>query len=205
MMKRVVIALAMISMSSTMLAPKFTHGFGFIERIRNESEYPVSVFFEKTIHDELPENTTVRIKSLRSSYEDGRYFAVRKHFGSWRMVADTDRKDDPATLYTVSRYVTKHLVDCVGFYSNTAGSKFMNTDDVRHVFFKGERIKGEDYKNAHWTIDGPTLENCSLKSRVSGYLNARGTGQTQMTGEKTSKFQKTSRASKIHGTGKAKK
>lgn len=44
------------------------HGWAIIDRIRNSTEFPVDIYFYKTLHDLLPPGTVVRIKSLKSEY-----------------------------------------------------------------------------------------------------------------------------------------
>jgi hypothetical protein len=163
------------------------HGKGFLARVRNRSEYPISFFQEKKLHDYLPEGTVIRIKSLRPEYgSTGRYYAVRKVVGAYRLVADTLDPNDPATHLTVSRFVARDFTDYIGISSSTAEGKYLqSSSNSREAKFTGNDIKDDRLSDAHWQVislgdwdpktNKPGFDNCYLKSRVSGYLQARGT------------------------------
>ncbi len=44
------------------------HGWAVIDRIRNQTEFPADVFYNKTLHDLLPPDTVIRIKSIKNEY-----------------------------------------------------------------------------------------------------------------------------------------
>jgi hypothetical protein len=174
----ILLAVAVVGPCEILHAPVLNHGLGLLQRIRNESAYPISYFLVKTIHDQLPEGSVVRIKSLRPEYgAKGRYYAVRRIKGAWRLVADTTDPDDPATLLDVGRFISGTLTDYLGFSSNLAGGKYMTSlPETRAVQFSGEQIFDDEFAETHWKIFGKTLDRCYLKGRISGYLSARGSG-----------------------------
>lgn len=192
---------AVLSLCSLMspLGPVLDHGLGFLQRVRNNSEYPINFAQEKTILDYLPDGTVFRIKSLRKEYgPQGRYYAVRKIVGAYRLEADTFDPDDSATHFVIKRFVSRDFTEYIGIYSDFAEGMFLKTDDSRAATFSMQDIMDDKSAEGHWTIadlsgDGNgaidarkfmdpnfaanVFNACYLKSRVSGYLQSRGTPQ----------------------------
>lgn len=148
-----------------------SHGFAFLERIRNMTEFPVSLFYDKTIHDLLPANTVVRLKSYKAEYGvAGRYFAARLEGGAWRLKADTTDPEDPATQFVVHRHILRDLSDWLGFTAMAAGKAYLNANLSQAVQFGSEEFASDDKPEAHWKIIGSTIDRCSLQNQLTGGL-----------------------------------
>ncbi len=179
--------------------PSSEHGLGFLQRVRNNSEYPIDFSQEKTLLDFLPDGTVIRIKSLKKEYGvNGRYYAARKIVGAYRLEADTINPEDPATYFVVKRFVARDFSEYMGLYSDSAEGQFMKTDDSRAVTFSMPDVMDDTNAPGHWTIVDSTgaekggidqrkfldphfastvFNNCYIKSRVSGFMQSRGTPQ----------------------------
>jgi len=179
--------------------PSSEHGLGFLQRVRNNSEYPIDFSQEKTLLDFLPDGTVIRIKSLKKEYGvNGRYYAARKIVGAYRLEADTINPEDPATYFVVKRFVARDFSEYMGLYSDSAEGQFMKTDDSRAVTFSMPDVMDDASAAGHWTIVDSTgtekggidqrkfldpqfastvFNNCYLKSRVSGFMQSRGIPQ----------------------------
>ncbi len=170
---------------------------GFLQRVRNNSIYAIDFSQEKTLLDFLPDGTVIRIKSLRKEYGvTGRYYAVRKLVGAYRLEADTIDPEDPATQFVVKRFVGRDFSEYIGLYSDSAEGLFMQTNDSRAVTFSIPDIMSDANATGHWTIVDASGEekpdqkkfldpqyassvfnSCYLKSRSSGFMQSRGTPQ----------------------------
>jgi len=179
--------------------PSSEHGLGFLQRVRNNSAYPIDFSQEKTILDYLPDGTVIRIKSLRKEYgTQGRYYAVRKLVGAYRLEADTFDPNDRATHFVVKRFVSRDFSEYMGLYSDFAEGQFMKTDDSRAVTFSMNDIMDDKAAQGHWSVvdisgdERAKLDDkkfmdpvfaanifnaCYLKSRVSGFMQSRGKPQ----------------------------
>jgi hypothetical protein len=174
------------------------HGLGFLQRVRNNSEYAISFAQSKTILDYLPDDTKIRIKSLRKEYGvSGRYYAVRKLVGAYRLQADTIDPEDIATHLTIKRFVARDFTEYIGIYSDVAQGQFMKSDDSRAITFSMPDMMDDKLAEGHWTIvdangDSGAIDskkfldpqyaanvfnNCFLKSRTSGFMQSRGKPQ----------------------------
>ncbi|MFC1854401.1 hypothetical protein ACFLY6_00830 [Candidatus Dependentiae bacterium] len=151
------------------------HGYAFLERIRNLTDFPASVFYKKTIHDQLPADSVVRIKSFKEDYgPKGRYYAARLVGGGWRLRADTDDPDDPATQFITHRYVSRDLTDWLGFTSAAAGKDYLGALPSNAVQFAVDDFADEMKVSAHWQIIGSNLRRCVVKNRMTkGFLSCR--------------------------------
>ncbi|MBM3894499.1 hypothetical protein FJ366_02795 [Candidatus Dependentiae bacterium] len=170
---------------------------GFLQRVRNNSIYAIDFSQEKTLLDFLPEGTVIRIKSLRKEYgPTGRYYAVRRLVGAYRLQADTIDPEDTATHFVVKRYVARDFSEYMGLYSDSAEGLFLQTNDSRAATFSLQDIMSDTNASGHWSIvdasgeEKPDQKNfldpqyastvfnaCYLKSRVSGFMQSRGTPQ----------------------------
>ena len=185
--------------SALALGPSSEHGLGFLQRVRNNSEYAIDFSQEKTILDYLPDGTVLRIKSLRKEYGvAGRYYAARKLVGAYRLEADTLDPNDPATHFVVKRYVARDFSEYMGLYSDFAEGQFMKSDDSRAVTFSLPDIMDDKSAEGHWTVVDASGDEkskldarkfldpnfaanvfnaCYIKSRVSGFMQSRGKPQ----------------------------
>lgn len=173
------------------------HGLGFLQRVRNNSEYPISFSQSKTILDYLPNDTVIRIKSLRKEYGvTGRYYAVRKMVGAYRLEADTLDPEDLATHFVIKRFVSRDFTEYIGIYSDSAEGMFMKSDDTRAITFSLPDMMDDKTPEGHWSVIDASgnssnaisdkkfmdpnfaanvFNNCYLKCRASGVMQARGT------------------------------
>ncbi|MCK4499544.1 hypothetical protein KAU11_03555, partial [Candidatus Babeliales bacterium] len=151
------------------------HGFAVIERLRNSTTYPVQVSTKKTVHDRLPIESVVRIKSRKPEYgEDGRYYALRQDGGRYILRSDAIDSSDPATEFIVYRHLDKDLNDWLGFSSFAANRQMMRATKTQSVQFFGKDFENEESIGAHWKISGSNLIGCHLQSRLTkGFLSAR--------------------------------
>jgi hypothetical protein len=164
-----------------------SHGYAFLERIRNMTDFSVSIFYKKTIHDALPVDTTVRIKSFKPEYgEDGRYYAARLVGGAWRLQADTTDKNDTATLFNIHRYVSRDLRDWLAFSSAAGGKKYLNSKPSQSTQFGAPDYADDIQTAAHWEIVGASTDRCALRNReTGGFLSCRGKEDETKLGEYT--------------------
>jgi len=201
MMPKVTLALFFLvtSFASNLHGVSITdHGLGFLQRVRNNSEYPIDFAQSKTILDYLPDDTVIRIKSLRKEYGiTGRYYAARKLVGAYRLQADTLDPEDLATHFVVKRFVTRDFTEYIGIYSNVAKGLYMKSDESRAITFSLPDMMDDKIAEGHWTIVDANGESgaidskkfldpqfaanvfntCFLKSRASGFMQARGVPQ----------------------------
>lgn len=198
--RKLVVAVVVLFCSISQLsAPSSEHGLGFLQRVRNNSEYPIDFSQDRTILDYLPDGTVLRIKSLRKEYgSNGRYYAVRKIVGAYRLQADTFDPNDPATHFVVKRFVSRNFTEYMGLYSDFAEGQFMKSDDSRAITFSMPDIMDDKAAQGHWSIvdisgqEGAKLDDkkfmdptfaasifnaCYLKSRASGFMQSRGVAQ----------------------------
>ena len=152
------------------------YGFAVIERFRNNTKYHVNIEKKKTIHDLLPVDTVIRIKSLKPEYgTEGRYYAVRKNHSGYSLKADTTDKDDPAAELIVHRYTSKDLQDWIGLSSLIANKQFLRAAKNQAVQLYAKTFANEGEIGAHWKISGGDLRRCFLQNRGSkGFLSTRG-------------------------------
>ncbi|MFC1854400.1 hypothetical protein ACFLY6_00825, partial [Candidatus Dependentiae bacterium] len=151
------------------------YGVAVIERVRNSTAYPIKVVTKKTIHDSLPSESIVRIKSKKPGYgESGRYFAVRQESGRYILKADTTDSTDPATELVVHHNLANDLTDWLAFSSMTANGQVLRALESQAVQFFEKGVSGEKNSNAHWKIHGSSLEDCYLENRLTkGFLGSR--------------------------------
>jgi hypothetical protein len=148
------------------------HGSALIERIRNNTDYPINIEGKKTIHDLLPAGTVVRIKSRKADYgNDGKYYAVRKERGGYFLKADTTDSSDKATELVVKRHFSNGE-DSLGFYSATANKQMLRASDNQAVQFTDKSFASDDAVGAQWKISGGDLKFCYLQNRkTTGFLS----------------------------------
>lgn len=252
------------------------HGWGIIDRIRNDTDFPVDIFYNRTLHDLLPPGTTFRIKSLKRDYilesvaraeasalddeegsdEEGetsrfggvekgeskknkrrfgreekpdesegggfkagvkkkkksvadqpsnfRYLAARELAGNFRLKADTTDKDDPATMFTVSKHIKSNLNTYLGIESNVNPGAFLRVKKNNEAVFvkntmldfivedgqkSNDNFSSDFDKDSHWLLysrgvkpedpiditRGTYLKSCSFKNEsADAYLSVRG-------------------------------
>ncbi len=150
------------------------HGWGYLERLKNETDFPISISYEKhPTHDAMPEQSVVRIKSLDPRHgKEGKYYTVRKVEKTFFFQADGTDAKDPATLFTVHHRMSGDLKSWLGFSHATARGNMMRFDpETKTIVFDKKDFLSEDAQASHWEIIGSTIEDCYLKNRLSeGFL-----------------------------------
>lgn len=178
------------------------YGLGILKGVRNQTKYSITIRASgaKNLHDQLPEGTIVRLKSLDPQFgEQGKYFTVRKDSkGAISFKADTDDTKDKSTYFVVTHRVSQNLKDWVGFTHPLTADKTMQvTPGSLDVNFLNKSFKEEKDTQSHWEIVGKTLSNCALRNRKT-----RG-GLTFFSGEREQKKITTSQLTDTYGIEQA--
>ncbi len=146
------------------------HGFGILKSVRNNTIFPGSVRFEKTLHDALPSDTIVRIKSLAT----GKYFTLQKN-GSFKI--DGDDPQNPATRFTIARRLSPNLHDWIGLAHNNAPNKMLQVDEQSGgmATFASNKFSEEEDIQCHWelviTTEEGSIDDCAIRNRkTNGFL-----------------------------------
>lgn len=182
------------------------HGWAVLDRVRNQTDYPVDIFFNKDLHDLLPPETTFRIKSTKKDYisSQGKYLAARNLSGEWRLVADTNDDQDPATIFKVRKHINPQLETFLGIEALILPEALLRVRSNNEIILSEksqlELIKNEGQKSSdnfssdfdtdsQWMLysknltpkdpidpnDGRYLNTCSLKNNfINGFLSIRG-------------------------------
>lgn len=125
------------------------HGYGFLELIKNDSTFPVGVFFDKSVHDALPPDSMIRLKDLSS----GNYYrVVRTKDSGIVCVPDTKDINDTATQFRVRRYVDYNLNDFITFSSAVVKDNVMSIDDSGKIVFGSIEYQDPSLTSSHWTL-----------------------------------------------------
>lgn len=151
------------------------YGFAVVERFRNNTDYYVNIEGAKTIHDLLPSETVIRIKSYKPEYgKEGRYYAVRKSKEGYFLTADATDPTDASTELIVQHYLDSKMNDWLGFSSLKANKQLLRANSKQAVQFSEKAFADEGQSSAHWKILGSTLARCVLQNRLTtGCLSAR--------------------------------
>lgn len=154
------------------------YGLGVLTSVRNLTKYSISIESgAKSINDQLPEGTIVRIKSLEPRFgPEGKYYTLRKGGGSkGALVFSPDSTDpkDKSTYFVVKRRVSPDLKDWLGFTHPIADDKNLEVKPVTlDLGFFDTSFLDEKDTQSHWSIVGKSLDKCSLKNRqTGGYLS----------------------------------
>lgn len=131
------------------------HGYAVIDRIRNDTDFPVDIFYNKTLHDLLPSDSVIRIKSFKKEYaisqaissdeskggatkqtsQAFRYLAARNLAGDWHLRADTIDPNDPATKFIVHKHLSPDLSSFIGIRSEVVGDAMLRAYKNNKVIF----------------------------------------------------------------------
>ena len=133
-------------------------GYGFLERIRNSTKYPCDIYFIKDKpEDFLPEETTIRIKSIA----DGKYYSYRQQADkTFPCKADTTDPKDRNTLFAIRKGIAPNLTPRISLSPVDDPKKFLTFDpDSKLLKIEVIDYASEDNKQCHWEI-------------VSSYVNA---------------------------------
>jgi hypothetical protein len=149
-------------------------GFAVLSSIENKiQKFGINFSFEQTLHDQFPKGTTVRMKCLSS----GKYYAVRNNKDTkagqqgFTLIADTKDPKDPATVFTIDRYLSgAPLKDFLGLKSNVAGGFYMQVDpETKAIVFSSGDFSAEN-PAAHWEIptEITSIKECFLQNKKTG-------------------------------------
>ncbi len=152
-------------------------GSAVITFIRNNTAYPMSISIgseKNELLDQIPEDSIVRIKSLKSSFgERGKYYSVNKINDSNVLKADCDDALSAKTDFLVKKYKsTSFKKSFLGLVLPDNKSNYLIADKSNKVQF-GPASGGfyrEEGVNAQWTIQGSRLDVCYLKNRLTDGL-----------------------------------
>lgn len=121
----------------------------------------------KNLFESLSENSKFEVSPYR-------FFAARKIMGAWRLIADTNDASDPATQFIVEHYRDGQLNDWLGFRPVVQDNFYLAAVGGNAVTSSADKFAGDEFKSAHWKLDGTNLNNCALVSRdVLGFLSCR--------------------------------
>lgn len=70
------------------------HGWAIIDRIKNDTPYPISVFYNKSLHDLLPPGSVIRIKSRKKEYVE--LAALEEELSQNKQPTTTSQEKDQA-------------------------------------------------------------------------------------------------------------
>ncbi len=146
------------------------HGYALLGRVKNNSEESAGLLFEKKRHDDLPNQTFVRIKSLDPELgKEGKYFTVSKDSANRFTMNPTTTNSKKASTFIIARRMSKNLHDWLGISSPDANNAFMRFDkETKDVVFdaKDSTFTDEDNYDCHWEIpEDVTIDNAVLKNR----------------------------------------
>lgn len=134
------------------------HGWAIIDRIRNSTEFPVDIFYNKTLHDLLPPESVIRIKSLKQEYslnaetenkttagktKPFRYLSARNIAGNFRLKADTTDPEDPATRFIIRKHIQADLQTFLGIEAEVNPDKLLRTKKNNEAIFS--KTSGLDF------------------------------------------------------------
>ncbi len=164
------------------------HGWAVLDRVKNDTDFPVSIYFYKTLHDLLPMETHVRIKSLKKDYftqavdKDGktnadaknfRYLAARKKSGNWVLSADTTDANDPATTFIIRKYLAQDLSSYLGFEAALAPGQLLRAKSSNQAIFSKSTTQDSVMKAGGYSSDNFSSD---FDSDAHWELHCNGTG-----------------------------
>ncbi|MCB9493798.1 MAG: hypothetical protein H6679_06015 [Epsilonproteobacteria bacterium] len=149
------------------------HGYGFITRVINNSDEPADIrIVDKKIHDALPSDTQIRIKSLDPKLgPDGAYFVLQQDKNNPFWHFETTKSREKATVFTVYRYIAPNLDDWIGLSTPKAKGNMINFNEkTKKVDFDGEtkNFKLAESTAMQWKIAGTDINNCMLQHNLTG-------------------------------------
>ena len=146
------------------------HGFGILERIINQTVFPIDFLYEKHMHDNLPQGTVVRIKNKAL----GKYYRLQVlKDGSYSFKADGDNPQDPGTYFVIERRFSPNLQSWIGFSHNSMNRNVLQVDEKnKQLVFTDREFADEAAEKSHWEIvggdfksDAAKIENCYIQNR----------------------------------------
>ena len=146
------------------------HGFGILERIINQTVFPIDFLYEKHMHDNLPQGTVVRIKNKALD----KYYRIQVlKDGSYSFKADGDNPQDPGTHFIIERRFSPNLQSWIGFSHNAMNRNILQVDEKnKQLAFTDREFADEEAEKSHWEIVGgdfksdvAKIKNCYLQNR----------------------------------------
>ncbi|MFA6527158.1 MAG: tectonin domain-containing protein [Candidatus Babeliales bacterium] len=148
-------------------------GYGFLERMRNDTKYPCDIYFNKDrSEDFLPELTTFRIKSL----SEGKYFSYRQQpDNTFTCKADAADASDPNTLFVIRKGISPDLTPRIAISPYGDSKVFLTYDaESKLLKFTATDFVPEENQQCHWEIVSPypdapnKMDKVHLRNRLSG-------------------------------------
>jgi len=157
-------------------AKKIGHGFGFLQMLNNQTAWQAEILLEDDppISKALPQDTiiTIKSKSKNPKYANLYYTLKQNKDGALELKPTTKDLKDPDTQFIIKRYTDANINDWFGFTHAKAGKNVMRyNSDASEVTFDTSKFEGDDNVDAHWIINGKSIENCWIINRkTKGYL-----------------------------------
>lgn len=148
------------------------HGWGRVSRVNNNTAYPMDVYFDKTIHDLLPEGTIAVLGSLDPKLgKEGKLLRVLKKGDEIRLKADATSSKDLANQFEIKRRLAPDLTDWIGFssLSNDRNNMRVNPKNY-HAVVDTKDFQQDAHNYSHWKLQGKDLAQCQIERRLGGIL-----------------------------------
>ena len=151
--------------TSAKLSSLHDSGYGFLDRVHNNTKYPCDIYFVKDRpEDFLSEKTVIRIKSIA----EGKYYSYRAQDDkTFSCKADTADSKDQNTLFTVRKGVYQDLTQRISLSPASDPTVFLTYDpDSRLLQFKAIDFASDDNKQCHWSIESAYLNTPEKLNKV---------------------------------------
>jgi len=167
-------------LSNIVLPP---YGEGMLTDLINKTSSSMSLFIQRTLHDALPDGTTLRIKSQANN----KYYTVKKvifgarnQYTDYVFAPDTNPKDinlkDPSkddTIFTVHRYLDYNLNDWIAFSHKNALDYTVSVDSNGKAEFLDKDFEGDEFQSSQWKLESinpndlnKALDACFIQNRT---------------------------------------
>lgn len=148
------------------------HGWGRVLRVNNKTDFNMDIYFDKTIHDLLPEGTIARLRSFDPKLgTEGKLIRIVQEAGEAKLKADGTDPKDKTTQFEVKRRIAPDLSDWLGFSGPSVDNKVMRAKpDTFHVALDTKDFLLDEHKHSHWKLSGKDLSECRLESRLGGFM-----------------------------------
>jgi hypothetical protein len=148
------------------------HGWGRVLRVNNKTDFNMDIYFDKTIHDLLPEGTIARLRSFDPKLgNEGKLIRIVQEAGETKLKADGSDPKDKAAQFEIKRRIAPDLTDWIGFSCPSIDNNVMRVHpDTFHIVLDSKDFSLDEHKFSHWKLSGKDLSECRLESRVNGFM-----------------------------------